>query len=390
LALLAASSGTRATQVEDESMVGEITVERLLLAMKQMQASDLHIKVGSPPILRIASRLRQIESKPLWTEDTQQLLGPLVPEHLRRNLEDKGGVDFSHHDEQGDRFRCSVFHAGGGLHAAIRRVNPKIPSFNELHLPAVYEQFTASSHDGLIIICGVTGSGKSSTLAAMIDHINEQRQCNIITIEDPVEYAFKPKLSFISQREIGLDVPDFQLALRAAVRQDPDVIMIGEMRDKQTLLAGIQAAETGHLVYVTLHTADTMQAFTRILEFFPTEEHPFIRSSLANSLRAVAAQRLIPSILPDVQRVPATEVLLNSGIVADRIREGRDEDLPAIIAGGGESGMHDFTSSLLRLVKERSVDLKVAEKYAPNVEVLRSRVRGIDVKSDVLVSKAKR
>jgi twitching motility protein PilT len=371
-------------------MLGEITMERLLQKMKQIQASDLHIKVGSPPIFRVASRLRQIESQPLWADDTAELLASMVPEFLRPKLDQQGGVDFSHHDTQGDRFRCSVFHAGGGLHAAIRRVNPQIPDFKQLHLPAVYEQFTANSHDGLIIICGVTGSGKSSTLAAMIDHINEQRQCNIITIEDPVEYAFKPKMSFISQREIGLDVPDFQLALRGAVRQDPDVIMIGEMRDRQTLLAGIQAAETGHLVYVTLHTSDTMQAFTRILEFFPTEEHPFIRSSLANSLRAVAAQRLVPSIRPEIQRVPATEVLLNTGIVADRIREGRDEDLPSIIAGGGEMGMHDFTSSLLRLVKESWVDLKVAERYAPNVEVLRSRVRGIDVKSDVLVSKGKR
>lgn len=371
-------------------MVGDITIERLLQTMKQLQASDLHIKVGSPPILRIASRLRQIEAKPLWTEDTHALLGPLIPELLRPNLEKQGGVDFSHHDSQGDRFRCSVFHAGGGLHAAIRRVNPQIPDFKQLHLPAVYEQFTESAHDGLIIICGVTGSGKSSTLAAMIDHINQHRQCNIVTIEDPVEYAFRPKMSFISQREIGLDVPDFQQALRSAVRQDPDVIMIGEMRDRQTLLAGIQAAETGHLVYVTLHTADTMQAFTRILEFFPTEEHPFIRSSLANSLRAVAAQRLVPSIRPEVQRIPATEVLLNTGIVADRIREGHDEDLPAIVAGGGEMGMHDFTSSLLRLVKENWIDLKVAERYAPNAEVLRSRVRGIDVKSDVLVSKTKR
>jgi twitching motility protein PilT len=371
-------------------MLGDITMDRLLQKMKQVQASDLHIKVGSPPIFRVASKLRQIEAPPLNGEDTSQLLRPMVPEPLRAKLEQLGGLDFSHHDTGGDRFRCSVFQSGGGLHAAIRRVNPRIPDFNELHLPAVYEQFTHSAHDGLIIICGVTGSGKSSTLAAMIDHINQTRQCNVITIEDPVEYAFKPKMSFISQREIGLDVPDFQQALRAAVRQDPDVIMIGEMRDKATLMAGIQAAETGHLVYVTLHTADTMQAFTRILEFFSTEEHPFIRSSLANSLRAVAAQRLVPSIRSETQRVPATEVLLNNGIVADRIREGRDEDLPAIIAGGAEMGMHDFTSSLLRLVKENWVDLKVAEKYAPNVELLRSRVRGIDVKSDGLVSKARR
>jgi twitching motility protein PilT len=371
-------------------MTGDITMDRLLQKMKQVLASDLHIKVGSPPIFRVASKLRPIESPPLWTDDTKELLSPIIPESLRAKMDSQGGLDFSYHDTQGDRFRCSVFHAGGGMHAAIRRVNPQIPDFKQLHLPGVYEQFTHNAHDGLIIICGVTGSGKSSTLAAMIDHINQTRQCNIVTIEDPVEYAFKPKMSYISQREIGLDVPDFQMALRAAVRQDPDVIMIGEMRDRQTLLAGIQAAETGHLVYVTLHTSDTMQAFTRILEFFPTEEHPFIRSSLANSLRAVAAQRLVPSIRPEVQRVPATEVLLNNGIVADRIREGRDEDLPAIIAGGAESGMHDFTSSLLRLVKENWVDLKVAERFAPNVEVLRSRVRGIDVKSDGLVSKARR
>lgn len=368
----------------------EMTMERLLHKMNQLQASDLHIKVGSAPIFRIASRLRHIEAKPLGPQETQELLRPLIPEFLHRALDEQGGVDFSHHDEQGDRFRCSVFRAAGGLHGAIRRVNPVIPDFEKLHLPPVYEQFTRTAHDGLIIVCGVTGSGKSSTLAAMLDHINQHRQCNIVTIEDPVEYAFKPKMSFISQREIGLDVPSFALALRAAVRQDPDVIMIGELRDRETVLAGIQAAETGHLVLVTLHTSDTMQAFTRMLEFFPSHEHGFIRSSLANSLRAVAAQRLIPSLKPDAQRIPATEVLLNNGLIADRIREGDDADLPAIMAGANEEGMHDFTSSLLRLVKEAWVDLKTAEKYAPNAELLRSRVRGIDVKSDVLVSKTKR
>jgi twitching motility protein PilT len=371
-------------------MNNDISMDRLLQKMKQVQASDLHIKVGSPPILRIASRLRQIESSPLSVENTRELLTPIIPEMHRATLASKGGIDFSYHDAQGDRFRCSVFQAGGGLHSAIRRVNPQIPDFAQLHLPPIYEQFTKSAHDGLIIVCGVTGSGKSSTLAAMIDHINQTRQVNIITIEDPVEYAFKPKMSFISQREIGLDVPDFAMALRAAVRQDPDVMMIGEMRDRETMLAGIQAAETGHLVFATLHTADSMQAFSRVLEFFPAHEHDFIRASLASSLRAVAAQRLVPSIRPEVQRVPATEVLLNTGLVADRIREGHDEDLPAIMAGAAEEGMHDFTGSLLRLIREAWVDLKTAERYAPNAELLRSKVRGIDVKSDNLVSKGKR
>jgi twitching motility protein PilT len=378
------------TRTQGRAMQGNLTIQRLLLKMKDLAASDLHIKVGSAPILRVASKLHHANLPELTADDTQQLLWPIIPEALREPLDTHGGVDFSHHEEGGERFRCSVFRAGGALHAAIRRVNPQIPNFEELHLPPVYEKFTSNSHDGLIVVCGVTGSGKSSTLAAMLDYINRNRQCNIVTIEDPVEYAFHPKQSYISQREIGIDVPDFAMALRGAVRQDPDVIMIGELRDRETVLAGIQAAETGHLVLVTLHTADTMQAFGRMLEFFPTKDHNFIRSSLAASLRAVAAQRLLPSIRQGVQRIPATEVLLNSGLVAERIREGRDEDLPAIMAGAAEEGMHDFTSSLYRLVKEGWVDMHTAEQYAPHAEALRSKVRGIDVKADVLVSKVKR
>jgi len=222
-----------------------------------------------------------------------------------------------------------------------------------------------------------------------MDHINDTRHCNLITIEDPIEYLFRPKLSYISQREIGIDVPDFPRALRAAVRQDPDVIMIGELRDRETMLAGIQAAETGHLVFVTLHTADTMQAFARILEFFEVKDHGFIRSALAAGLRAVMAQKLLPCVRQDVQRVPATEVLMNNSTVADKIREGEDDDLPAVMASSEHEGMHSFTSSLAKLVDEDWVELKVAERYAPNSEALRSRVRGIQVKADTLISRTK-
>ena len=368
-------------------VLGNLTIQRLLQKMREVQASDLHLKAGVAPIYRIASRLHHTSSGELTAADTEQLLLPIVPEQLRHQLDQSGGVDFSHHLDGGERFRFNVFRSGGALHAAIRRVNPQIPDFNQLHLPRVYEQFTTTAHDGIIVVCGVTGSGKSSTLAAMIDHINQHRQCNIVTIEDPVEYAFRPKLSYFSQREIGIDVPDFPTALRSALRQDPDVIMIGELRDRETVLAGIQAAETGHLVLVTLHTADTMQAFNRMLEFFDAKEHQFIRSSLAASLRAVTAQRLVPSIREGTLRVPATEVLLNNAIVAERIREGRDQDLPSIVAGSVEEGMHDFTSSLHRLVKEGWIDPQVAATYAPNPEALRSRLRGIDVKADLLVSK---
>jgi twitching motility protein PilT len=365
----------------------DLTIQRLLLKMSEVQASDLHIKIGTPPVLRVASVLHAVNSPPLTADDTKNLLMPIVPKHMEPTLDQKGGIDFSHTEGIGQRFRCSVFYAGGGLHAAIRRVNPKIPNFDELHLPPVYERVAEHTHEGLVVVCGVTGSGKSSTLAAIIGHMNEKHAYNVITIEDPVEYLLVPKKSYVSQREVGLDVLDFPTALRAAVRQDPDVIMIGEMRDRETMMAGLMAAETGHLVFVTLHTADAMQSFARILEFFPSNEHTFIRSSMANGLQAVMAQRLLPSVKPGVRVVPATEVLLNTPIVADRVREGKDEDLPAIMAGSIHEGMHSFTDSLARLVEEDFVDLRTAERYAPNADALRAKVRGIKVKADVLVSR---
>lgn len=370
-------------------MPTELTINRLLQKMCELEASDLHIKVGSPPVFRIASVLHRVDTPALTAEDTERLLEAVIPEHLHPNLQEQGGIDFSHHESVKERFRCSVFHSGGGLHAAIRRVNPIVPNFEELNLPPIYRKMTEATHEGLVIICGVTGCGKSSTLAAMLGHINENRSCNIVTVEDPVEYLFRPKSSYVSQREIGIDVPNFPTALRAAVRQDPDVIMIGEMRDRETMLAGIQSAETGHLVFVTLHTADTLQAFSRILEFFDTRDHNFIRSSLAVGLRAVMAQRLIPSVRKGVARVPATEVLLNNTVVADRIRDAEDDDLPAIMSGSAEEGMHLFNTSLALLIEHDWIDLRTAEQYSPNREALRSAVRGIAVKADLLVSKSK-
>jgi twitching motility protein PilT len=371
-------------------MLGALTIGRLLQKMNEVGASDLHIKVGSPPVLRIAAHLQKIQAPEFTQDDTVQLLAPLIPSHMRETLEKKGSIDFSHLEPPHQRYRCAIYHAGGATHAAIRRVNPTIPDFDELHLPPIYQRVSDTVHEGMVIICGVTGSGKSSTLAAMIDHMNATHALNIITIEDPVEYAFQPKMSFISQREIGIDTTDFANALRGAVRMDPDVIMIGEMRDKETMLAGLMAAETGHLVFVTLHTSDVMQSFSRILEFFPTNEHHFIRSSMATGLRAVMAQRLLPAVKPGVRVVPATEVLLNTPIVRDRIREAQDADIPAIVAGSESEGMHDFTTSLARLVEEDYVDLRTAERYAPNRDALIGRVRGIEVAADKLVQRVKR
>jgi twitching motility protein PilT len=243
--------------------------------------------------------------------------------------------------------------------------------------------------EGLILVVGVTGSGKSSTLAAMMEHINQSRAEHIITVEDPVEYRFTPKKSIISQREIGIDVPDFSNALRYIVREDPDVIFIGELRDHATVLAAVQAAETGHLVFSTMHTADTMQAFSRIMEFFPSHEHAFLRHALSNTLRGVLAQRLLPALEETgFGVVPACEVLLGTPSVRESIREGDDAALPMIVSKN-EEGMQSFTKALADLVIKEWVTINVAMEYAPNRDALSSMLKGVQVRTQGLVGRIK-
>lgn len=397
--------------------------------MCQYDASDLHIKVGLPPTFRIDGRLKPLGLPPLTEQDTDRLISEIIPPNARERYDETGDIDFSsfldtktiaersqmlkdgtnphgpHVEVQGekpaedvdqpdnvDRFRCNVFRAGGAMNAAIRRIKPEIPDFKSLHLPDVYRQITEESHEGLVIVVGVTGSGKSTTIASMIQHINETRAENIITIEDPVEYHFHPRKSVISQREIGVDVIDFKVALKHVVRQDPDVIFIGELRDHDTVLAAIQAAETGHLVFCTLHTADTMQAFSRIIEFFPQSEHAFVRSALANSLKAVCAQRLLPAnaeMTGGIGVVPATEILLTNATVREKIHEGEDGDLPAVINSSTSDGMRSFTMSLAELVEKEFVSLSTAMEHAPNREALSSVLKGVEVKAKTLVSRVK-
>jgi twitching motility protein PilT len=364
----------------------------LLEEMKKLEASDLHLKTGVPPVFRIAGKLRRT-SLPTFEVNARQiekLMDPLIPPRRREEFERRGALDFATTLPDGDRFRINVLRSCDQMHAAIRRVKSVIPSFEALHLPDIYRKIADEAHEGLVIVCGVTGCGKSTTLAAMIDHINETKSDNLISIEDPIEYVFKPKKSIISQREIGLDVDHFADALRSAVRQDPDVLFIGEMRDKETMLSALQAAETGHLVFVTLHTADTMQSLARILEFFPVDQHGFIRSSLANGLKAIMAQRLLPAIDPKVLRVPATEVLLADAIVKEKIREAADDDLPEVIVGSKGTGMHSFTASLADLVEKALVYTDTAMEFAPNREQLIGALRGIKTSAQTLVHRVKR
>ena len=369
---------------------GSLTIKRLLGAMKQLDASDLHIKVSMPPIYRIGGHLKKIDAPPLSEDECDHLLDPLLSEVQKARFDAEGNLDFAWHLPDGDRFRIDMFRSGNHVHAAIRRVKAEIPDYEGLHLPPIYRKIVEKNALGLVLICGVTGSGKSSTIAAMVDHLNAIRDVNIITIEDPIEYRFTPKKSIISQREVGVDVESFKTALRFVVRQDPDVIFIGEMRDAETVLAGIQAAETGHLVFASLHTADTMQSLARMLEFFPTEERDFVRSSLANTLVAVCAQRLIPALSTfDGKVVPATEVLLNNSIVREKIRESEDADLPSIINSSRADGMRSFTASLVELVEAESIDLNTARMYAPNRNALESMLKGVEVKAESLVHRIK-
>ena len=375
---------------------GSLTIQRLLAAMTKMGASDLHLKVGVPPAFRVGGVLKLIDAPVLTGEDADQLMEPLLTPVLRQRLAEQGAIDFSTYlSESGDRFRVDIFRAGGHTHAAIRRVKAEIPDYAKLRLPAIYGQIVEKTMEGLVLVVGVTGSGKSSTLAAMIDHINATRHENILTIEDPVEFKFTSKKGIVSQREIGIDVPSYALALKYLVRQDPDVIFIGELRDHDTVLAAIQAAETGHLVFGSLHTADTMQSISRMLEFFEPRDHAFVRGALANTLRAVCAQRLLPTVpefsaMEDgTSMVPATEVLLGTAIVKDRIREGGETDLPSIIHANQHDGMHSFTHSLAELVRKEWVSMHTAMDHAPNREALDAMIKGLDVRGSSMVNRSK-
>ncbi len=360
---------------------------RLLSFVSQQGASDLHLKVGIPPVVRKGGHLRPLDAAVIPSSDyIEQMMDELMPPGRKEEFMQTGGADFAFLAASGDRFRVNVFRSDSQMHAALRRVQHDIPSFERLHLPPVYHDIIASSHDGLVLVSGVTGSGKSSTLASMLEFINSHRSLHIITIEDPIEFRFVSKKSIVSQREIGIDVPSFAQALRYVVRQDPDCIMIGELRDKDTILAALQAAETGHLVLASLHCLDAEQTFSRILEFFPRDEHAFVRSSLANSLRAIMCQRLVPGAQSG-SRYPATEVLLNNALVRERIHQERDSDIPALLNVCRSEGMRDFTHSLCELIMSDSITHKVGLEYAPSREALSSLLKGIDTGADGLIQR---
>jgi twitching motility protein PilT len=362
------------TQVRVGKKMPEI--EKLFRVVIKADASDLHLKVGMPPKIRIHSKLKSTTGDLLTPEKIEQLVFEIMSPEQRETFHKKGQLDFAYQVGEMDRFRINAFRQRNYVSLAARRISGRIPPFESLHVPPVVEKI-ADSHDGLILVVGPTGSGKSTTIASMIDHVNRNSACHIVTIEDPIEFLHVDKKSIVSQREVGIDVVNYDEALRALVRQDPDVVLVGEMRDRETLTAAMRAAETGHLVFGTLHSNNCAQTIQRILDLYPEEERDLIRQTFALTVRAIISQQLLPGIRPDVPRIPAIEIMINTPIVRKLISEQREADLPAAIRAGESEGMQDYTESLRRLVEEEYIDLKVALQYAPNVEELKMAMKGI-------------
>ncbi len=355
----------------------EPEVNKLFRAVMKFQASDLHLKVGQPPMMRLRGDIVKLNAPPLTQEDMERLLLPNLKEKHRKILEEEGGVDFSYVIGQDEcRFRVSLFKQRGRLSLVARRVNTFIPSFKELVLPESIEKL-CNFPEGLVILAGVTGSGKSTTIASMLDYIAEREPLHILTIEDPIEFTFTDHKAYINQREIGLDVMDWHKALKDAVRQDPDVILVGELRDVETFEAAIHAAETGHLVFGTIHASTAGSSINRILDLFPANKQPAIRAALANNLKAIVAQKLLKGLKKP--RVPTNEIMIVNPIVKKLISEGEDNKLPDAIKICYNEGMVDFTENLRLLVERGDVDKQTALEFAPDPEKLKMAFKGIKV-----------
>jgi twitching motility protein PilT len=357
----------------------EPEVNKLFRMVMKEQGSDLHLKVGLPPMMRLKGDIRRVNAKPLTQEDMERLLLPLLTPRQRKILDDEGAVDFSYVvGNEECRFRVSLFKQRNRLSLVSRRVNNTIPSFKALGLPDGMEKLCSFS-EGLVILAGVTGSGKSTTIAAMLDYVAENEALHILTVEDPIEFTFTDKKAYFNQREIGLDVIDWHKALKDAVRQDPDVILVGELRDVETFEAAVHAAETGHLVFGTIHAANSSTTINRILDLFPPDKHTAIRQALANNLKAVVAQKLVKSIKPGVHRVPTNEIMIVNPIVRKLISEARDGQLIDAIRMGYQEGMIDFTENLRQLVDRGDIDKATALEVCPNPEQLKMALKGIRV-----------
>lgn len=339
-----------------------MNIQQLLQYVVDKNASDLHLIVGSPPIVRIDGTLLQVPGENvLVPESISQLLEPVVATDQRQMLDVNKELDFSFALAEKARFRVNAYFQKGSIAASFRLIPVRIPKIDELGLPAICHEF-ANLKQGFVLITGPTGQGKSTTLAAILDEINQNRRVHIVTIEDPIEYMYTSARAIVSQREVHNDTHSWDIALRSVLREDPDVVLIGEMRDFETIAAALTIAETGHLVFATLHTNSAAQTIDRIVDVFPENQQPQVRLQLSNTLEAVFSQRLVPMISSG--RVVAHEVMLGTPAVKTAVRDGKTHMLDNIILTSADVGMSTLESNLARLVKQGKISYEFAQAYA--------------------------
>jgi len=340
----------------------------LILTVVKEGASDLHLCEGKPPVIRVSGFLIPLVKMPMLSkEDMEGFLEIFLNEENRREFEEKRETNFAYNHTNKERFRSNAYMTLGRVSIAMRLVPTHIRSFEELNLPSILGVF-AKKQQGFFLVVGPAGQGKSTTLATMIETINQERLEHIITIEDPIEYIFEPRKSLIDQREVRLDTPDFHTALWGVFRQDADVVMIGEMREPNTIAAAVTAAETGHLVFSTLHTNTASQTVDRIIDSFPPDQQLQIRIQLAESLLGVFSQRLVPRISGGL--IPAYELLINNNAVSNLIREGRTHEIDSVIETSSNDGMIDLNRSLIDLVRKGEITVENAFQYSYNPKSL--------------------
>lgn len=359
----------------------ELEANKLFRACVKYEASDLHLKVGKPPMVRVGGTIRELQRAPIDDEEMVRLLIPLMNDRSRKIFEKDGGADFAHTvDVDGTqwRFRVNLLQQLGHMGLVARRVNSWIPDFEGLNLPPSVQNL-CTYDQGMVLLAGVTGSGKSTTIGSMLNWINANYRKHILTLEDPIEFVFTEEKSLINQREVGFDVVDFEVGMKHAVRQDPDIILVGEMRDRETFMTAIHAAETGHLVFGTIHASSAPSTIGRILDLFPQDMHPALRSAIAFNMKGIIAQKLLKSIKPGVSRVPTVEIMNFTPMITKLILEEEDEKLGDAIRIGAEDGMQDFTQSLKSLCDQELIDRETAMEVAPNREALKMALKGIDV-----------
>ena len=357
----------------------EIVNDLLKLAVES-GASDIVIKSEKPGYLRMGGRLRSVEMDPITAEHAQAFVDEKVPRVFKEKWDKDGQVDFAYAADDIGRFRVNAFHQRGLVSIVFRHIKSRPPTFEELKIDGETLIKMAQVKDGILLVCGATGSGKSSTMAAMLNWINQNQDKHIISIEDPIEYTFSDDKSLFQQREIGLDVPSFELAIKSVLRQNPDIILIGEMRDKETFETAISAAETGHLVISTMHAATVAQSLTRLFEFFPPEQIAQARRQIAGSLRGFICQKLIPA-LEGGGRFAAHEILVADATVRNLILDGHNDKIQQLLETGADGGSKSFNKDLYRLIKEGKISKADGLRFSPNPPALEMNLKGIFFKT---------